>query len=182
MMLPGGLRPEDSSTGRLTALLEFARSCREDLGSAEWQPLRTQPCWRNPNFFTCMLTGGSVQQAVSRGLFPLLGLGPLLVLLSSLTYWHNPLKSTWRRTLDVSTVRLGMTSQVLLALLLCARGRLPVAGPLLLLGGYAAAIPCYAAGRVLTVRGQRLRGAWVHGGLHLFSNLGNVLMLLRFSG
>ena len=50
---------------------------------------------------------------------------------------------------------------------------------LLLRAGYAAGGVCYAVGRVLTVRGQRLSGAWVHTGVHVFANMGN-LFLLRY--
>jgi len=79
-----------------------------------------------------------------------------------------------RRTLDLVVVRGGMASHVLIGCCFC-RPR----GVLLLLAGYAAGGICYAAGRVLTVRGQRLGGAWVHTGVHLFANLGN-LFLLRY--
>ena len=48
-----------------------------------------------------------------------------------------------------------------------------------LLAGYAAGGVCYAVGRVLTVRGHRLSGAWVHTGVHIFANMGN-LFLLRY--
>ena len=48
-----------------------------------------------------------------------------------------------------------------------------------LLAGYAAGGVCYAVGRVLTVRGERLRGAWAHTGVHVFANMGN-LFLLRY--
>ena len=149
-----------------------------DLNRDDWSPLAAEPTWLNPCFFTCMITAASVQRAAALGLFPFpLGLGPLLVLLSSVTYWCDPRRETWRRSLDVITVRIGMSSQVLIAILLCVSGHLPPVGVILLLSGYAAALQCYAAGRVLTVRGHRLAGAWVHGGLHLFSNLGNICML-----
>ena len=154
------------------------QQCADDLNRDDWEPLTTQPTWLNPCFFTCMITAASVHRAAALGLFPFpLGLGPLLVLLSSVTYWCDPRRDSWRRTLDVVTVRIGMFSQVLVAVLLCIRGHLPAGGVVFLLAGYTAALPCYAAGRVLTVRVRRLTGAWVHGGLHLFSNLGNLYML-----
>ena len=100
--------------------------------------------------------------------------GPLLVLLSSILYWHHPVKQSVRRTIDLVTVRTGMATQVLLAWLYC-RPR-AVAMPLLL-GGYALGGVAYAAGRVLTVRGRLWAGAWVHCGVHVFANLGNLLVL-----
>ena len=36
---------------------------------------------------------------------------------------------------------------------------------------------CYAGGRVLTVRGHLWPGHWVHCGVHVFANLGNLLVL-----
>ena len=149
----------------------------DDLGRDDWLPLTTEPTWLNPCFFTCMLTAVSVIRARQRGLFALFGIGPLLVLLSSVTYWFDPRRTSWRRSLDLVTTRIGMSVQVCLAIICWSRRQLPAAGVLVLLGGYAMAIPCYIAGRVLTVREQRLPGAWVHGGLHLFSNLGNLRML-----
>ena len=71
-------------------------------------------------------------------------------------------------------VRVGMASHVCIGGCFCRPQ-----GVLLLLAGYAAGGVCYAAGRVLTVRGHRLRGAWVHTGVHLFANMGN-LFLLRY--
>ena len=151
------------------ALLE---SLRADLQRDDWMPLQTEPRWRNPCFFTSWITAVSVQQALAFGQWPAFGLGPLLVLLSSLVYWRDPQRETWRRTFDLLVVRVGMASHVLLALLLCRP-----AGVCALLGGYACGGVCYAVGRVLTVRGQRRRGAVVHSGVHVFANLGNLALL-----
>ena len=112
-------------------------------------PLQTEPRWRNPCFFTSWITAVSVQQALAFGQWPAFGLGPLLVLLSSLVYWRDPQRETWRRTLDLLVVRVGMASHVLLALLLCRP-----AGVCALLGGYACGGVCYAVGRVLTPEAQ----------------------------
>ena len=46
-----------------------------------------------------------------------------------------------------------------------------------LLGGYAVGGLCYAGGRVLCVRGRPRAGHWVHCGVHIFANLGNLLIL-----
>ena len=121
-----------------------------------------------------IITAASVRQATLAGLWPLFGLGPLLVLLSSIIYWINPKRETWRRTLDLLVVRAGLASHVGLAL----RYSRPQ-GAISLLAGYAAGGACYAVGRVLTVRERRLQGALVHTGVHVFANLGN-LLLLRF--
>ena len=113
-----------------------------------------------------------MQQALAFGQWPTFGLGPLLVLLSSLVYWRDPQRETWRRTLDLLVVRTGLAAQVLLAARRCRPGWAPR-----LLCGYALGVLCYAAGRVLTVRERRWAGAWVHTGVHVFANLGNVLIL-----
>ena len=149
----------------------------DDLNSDEWQFYDANPTWLSPCFFTCMATALSVRAAASIGLFWTYGWGPLLVLLSSVVHWVDPRRDSWRRSLDIWTVRTGMTGQWLIAIFECARGRLPLAGVGLLMAGYAIALPCYAIGRVLTVRRRNLAGACVHGGLHVFSNAGNLLML-----
>ena len=147
----------------------------DDLNSDEWQFYAAKPTWLSPCFFTCMATALSVRAA--RGLFWTYGWGPLLVLLSSLVHWVDPRRDSWRRALDVRTVRTGMTGQWMIACRECALGRLPPAGVGLLMLGYALALPCYAIGRVLTVRRKNLAGSFVHSGLHIFSNAGNLLML-----
>ena len=143
-----------------------------DLQRDDWLPLQTTPRWANPCFFTSWITSVSVQQAVALEQWPTFGLGPACVLLSSLLYWHDPRRETWRRTLDLTVVRVGMASHVLLALLRCRP-----AGVCALLTGYALGGLCYAVGRVLTVRGHRWPGAVVHCGVHLFANLGNLALL-----
>ena len=52
----------------------------------------------------------------------------------------------------------------------------PRALPLLFLG-YSLGGACYAVGRVLTVRGHAWPGHMVHCGVHVFANLGNLLIL-----
>ena len=150
---------------------------RDDLNSDEWQFYAAKPTWLSPCFFTCMATALSVRAAQLLGLFWTYGWGPLLVLLSSVVHWVDPRRDSWRRSLDIWTVRTGMTGQWLIAIFECARGRLPLSGVGLLMLGYSLALPCYAIGRVLTVRRRNLAGACVHGGLHVFSNAGNLLML-----
>lgn len=143
-----------------------------DLSSDDWRPLRTESCWSNPCFVSSLLTTGSVWGAARRDAFVPLGVGPLFVLASSILYWHNPVKESPRRAIDLITVRTGLALQVILAHRYCAAGALPR-----LLGGYAAGILCYALGRVLTVRGKLWTGAFVHCGVHVFANLGNWMIL-----
>ena len=76
------------------------------------------------------------------------------------------------RLCSVATVRIGLAVQALLACLYCA----PRALPLLFLG-YSLGGACYAVGRVLTVRGHAWPGHMVHCGVHVFANLGNLLIL-----
>ena len=149
------------------ALHDMEHTWETRLGAIAWHYLRG---WLTVDLL-------SVRAAHSRGLFWTYGWGPLLVLLSSVVHWVDPRRDSWRRSLDIWTVRTGMTGQWLIAIFECARGRLPLAGVGLLMLGYSLALPCYAIGRVLTVRRRNLAGACVHGGLHVFSNAGNLLML-----
>ena len=73
---------------------------------------------------------------------------------------------------DLFAVRVGMAVQVLLAWRYCSGRALP-----LILAGYTAGGACYACGRILTVRGAVLAGHRVHCGVHVFANLGNLLIL-----
>lgn len=144
-----------------------------DLASDDWQPLRTSSCWSNPCFLSSFLTVSSVWYSARRGFFLPFGVGPLLVLLSSLLYWHDPVKESRRRAVDLVTVRTGLAMQVGLAWRFCVPGEaLPR-----LLAGYALGMMCYVVGRVLTVRGELWQGACVHCGVHIFANVGNLLIL-----
>ena len=62
-----------------------------DLRSDEWQPLRTSSRWRNPCFISSFFTVSSVASACHHGAVHF-GVGPLLVLLSSILYWQNPVR------------------------------------------------------------------------------------------
>ena len=102
---------------------------------------------------------------------PAFAVAPLLVLFTSLAHWIDPRKDSTRRRIDVWSVRLGLANQVALGIFFMPRGL-----PGLALG-YTLGMMCYLGGRVLTVRGRKLEGAWVHTGVNLFANMGNVLML-----
>ena len=74
--------------------------------------------------------------------------------------------------LTSNELKVGMAVQVLLAWRYCSGRALP-----LILAGYTAGGACYACGRILTVRGAVLAGHRVHCGVHVFANLGNLLIL-----
>ena len=151
---------------------EAAQRALRDLNSDDWQPLRPRRPWANPCLFSSCITYLSVSESARYGLFVPFGVGPLLVLLSSLLYWHSPDKASVRRAIDLACVRIGMAIQVLLCARYCHLYALP-----LLLGGYTLGACCYAAGRILTVRGRLWEGHYIHCGVHVFSNLGNLLIL-----
>ena len=150
------------ATPRLLAATPLQRVL-QDLNSDDWEPLRPRVgAWAQPCFFSSFLTAFSVSEAIRRGLFVPFGVGPFLVLCSSLLYWHNPVKESPRRQLDLVTVRLGLAMQVLLTMRYCHLVALPR-----LLFGYLLGAACYAAGRVLTVRGELWAGHTVHCGVHV---------------
>ena len=167
---------EPGSPGGGTSILAAEASrALADLRRTDWQPLRTERSpWRNPCLLSSLLTGASVVAAARRGLFVPFGVGPLCVLVSSILYWHDPVKDSLRRAIDVKTVRIGLAAQVVLAATFCSPRQ--VALPKLGLG-YMLGMLCYAGGRILTVRGRLWAGACVHCGVHLFANLGNLLIL-----
>ena len=149
-----------------------------DLGSDDWEPLETpwqrRAPWLNPCFFTSFITALSVFAAAGQGCFVPFGVGPLLVLLSSVAYWANPVKASVRRKVDLVVVRTGLACQVALAAFCTSHPR--AALPRLMVG-YALGMACYAVGRVLHVRDARWAGSLVHTGVHVFANLGNLLIL-----
>ena len=151
---------------------ESVRRWLDDLSRDDWVPLQTEPSFANPCFATSFLMGLSVQHAARHGLFLTFGLAPALVLVSSVLYWWNPQRSTWRRVVDLAVVRVSMAAHVSLAFRFCR-----IQGACLLLIGLTACGFCYATGRILTVRGRRWSGAWAHTGVHLFANLGNLMLL-----
>ena len=126
------------ATPRLLAATPLQRVL-QDLNSDDWQPLRPRVgAWAQPCFFSSFLTALSVSESLRRGLFVPFGVGPLLVLCSSLLYWHNPVKESPRRQLDLVTVRLGLAVQVLLTMRYCHLVALPR-----LLFGYLLGAACY---------------------------------------
>lgn len=169
---------EGEGNGETTSRAEaqpWGQRALTDLRRTDWQPLRTERSpLLNPCFLSSFLTALSVAAAARRGLFVPFGIGPLLVLLSSILYWSNPIKASIRRTIDVTTVRIGLAIQVVLTAIYCH----PRANALpRLAAGYALGMLCYAGGRILTVRGRRWAGAFVHCGVHVFANAGNLLIL-----
>ena len=158
----------------LVGMLFSYENAWKDLRSDEWEPLRTQMPFSNPCFLTSFLTLASVIGAHQKHIFLPFGVGPSLVLTSSVLYWHNPIKSSVRRSIDVKTVRTGLALQFLLAAAFCR----PVSDALLRMSlGYGLGACCYAVGRILTVRNRLWAGAFVHCGVHVFANLGNLWIL-----
>jgi len=135
--------------------------------AAHHLPRRLHPC-----FLASFCCGPSVIRALSLRR-PLFAFAPLIVLFTSMAHWIDPRKESTARRVDVWCVRLGLAFQVVLGVLLVPRGL-----PGLALG-YTLGMACYMGGRVLTVRGHKLLGAWVHVGVNLFANMGNVLMLAQ---
>lgn len=154
-----------------SVLVAPALEALRDVASDDWTFPRAEPSWLNLCFFTSFITAASVHQAVVRGR-PTFAISPALVLVTSVLHWFDPQVDSWRRTLDISVVRIGMFWQVGLALALCR----PM-GAILLLASYTSGGLCYGLGRILNVRGHDALAAWVHVGVHVFANVGNILLL-----
>ena len=77
-----------------------ARRLLADVQSDEWEPLRTRVRWLHPCLISSCLTALSVVGAARCGLLVPFGVGPSLVLLSSLLYWTEPRKESVRRTIE----------------------------------------------------------------------------------
>ena len=77
-LTPAQARASTVGPARASTVISLER-IRSDLSSDDWQPLQTAPAWRNPCLLTSLITAVSVQQSAVAGVWPLFGLGPLLV-------------------------------------------------------------------------------------------------------
>ena len=146
----------------------------DDLNGDEWQFYAAKPTWLSPCFFT---HGDGALGARGGVAWPVLErTGSLLVLLSSVTHWVDPRRDSWRRSLDIWTVRTGMTGQWLIAIFECARGRLPLAGIGLLMLGIRWLYRAMRSAACSPCDGRTLARACTAASTY-FSNAGNLLML-----
>ncbi|CEG38026.1 uncharacterized protein PHALS_06067 [Plasmopara halstedii] len=97
----------------------------------------------------------------------------LLVLITSLNYWRNPIKG-WRRTADMMTVFVAALYHAYYCIAVCQDSLVQIMYALVVANsGY-----CYFQAR--KAPSQNVSSAW-HCGLHLLGNAANMLLYLGIS-
>ena len=102
---------------------------------------------------------------------PGLAFVPACVLCTSLNYWRNPVRQSWRRTVDISTVFVGLCYQTTLAYNMPDtryRG--------LYFSCIAASGACYALGHLFMSLNMPRTAAYAHAGIHVVANMGNIVL------
>jgi hypothetical protein len=102
---------------------------------------------------------------------PGFGIVPTCVLCTSLNYWRNPVRTSWRRTIDMSTVFVGLCYQTTLAY------NMPDALYRdLYFSCIAASSACYAFGHLFMALNMPRASAYAHAGIHVVANMGNIAL------
>jgi len=96
---------------------------------------------------------------------------PASVWATSLLYWRNPLRDSWRRTLDMTVVFTGLTYNTYYAVRHASPTHFGVYAALI---GTSAA--CYGASVYLMTRGRIWPATYAHASVHLVGNLANLLL------
>lgn len=96
---------------------------------------------------------------------------PAFVLCTSLNYWRNPVRQSWRRTADMFTVFVGLLYQTTLAYNMHdSRYRRAYFNCI------AASGACYAMGHVFMALNMPRTAAYAHAGIHVVANMGNIVL------
>ena len=97
---------------------------------------------------------------------------PASVWATSLLYWRNPLRDSWRRTLDMAVVFSGVTYQTYYAFR-HIRNTQAIVGYSALIGCSAA---CYGLSNYLMTRGRTWPATYAHASIHLVANVANIVL------
>jgi hypothetical protein len=97
---------------------------------------------------------------------------PASVWATSLLYWRNPVRDSWRRTLDMAVVFSGVTYQTYYAFR-HIRDTQAIATYSALIGCSAA---CYGIGHYFMGRGLLWPATYAHASIHLVANVANVVL------
>lgn len=99
-----------------------------------------------------------------------LAIGPAGIFLTSVNYWRHPVHGL-RRNIDIGFVWIATTYQLTRALTAEHGAWFYI--------GYVVAFSCYPVSNHLLQCGRHFESALLHAGLHLFSNISNIVL---FSG
>lgn len=99
---------------------------------------------------------------------------PAAVFATSLNYWRNPVRDSWRRRIDMAVVSAGLTHHVLHAIY----HPTPHTHTYLTLVGLSFA--SYAISQYYLHRQQYWPATYTHAMIHLLANIGNVVLYYTF--
>jgi hypothetical protein len=103
-----------------------------------------------------------------------LALVPASVFATSLLYWRNPVRNSWRRTLDMAVVFSGVTYQTYYAFRHIHGMSSSAIGIYTALIGCSAA--CYGLSQYLLRRGHIWPATYAHASIHLVANVANFVL------
>ena len=96
---------------------------------------------------------------------------PAFVLFTSLNYWRNPVRTSWRRTIDMSAVLISLCYQTRLAY------NMPDALYRdLYFNCIATSSALYALGYLFMALNMPRTSAYAHAGIHVVANMGNIAL------
>jgi hypothetical protein len=104
-----------------------------------------------------------------------LALVPASVWASSLLYWRNPVRNSWRRRLDIAVVLSGVTYQSYYVYTATATALAPsTTQTYTALIGLSAS--CYGISQYYLARGRMWPATYTHAAIHIVANLANLVL------
>ena len=96
---------------------------------------------------------------------------PATVFTSSLLYWRNPIRDSWRRTLDIAVLLSGVTYQTYYAYLYTNHTHTQIYAALI-----GASNACYGLSNYLMTRGRIWSATYAHAAIHIIANMANLVL------
>jgi hypothetical protein len=96
---------------------------------------------------------------------------PATVFTSSILYWRNPVRDSWRRTLDIAVVFIGVTYQTYYAYLYTKYTYRQIYFTLI-----GASTACYSLSNYLMTRGRIWSATYAHAAIHIIANVANLVL------
>jgi hypothetical protein len=97
---------------------------------------------------------------------------PASVWATSLLYWRNPVRDSWRRTLDIAVVFSGLTYQTYYVFQYANHAHTRQIYSYLI----GCSAMCYGLGHYLWKRGRVWPATYAHASIHLIGNLANLVL------
>ena len=100
-----------------------------------------------------------------------LALVPASVWATSLLYWRNPVRNSWRRTLDIAVVFSGVTYQSYYAFRYAPAQTTPTYAALILMSA-----SCYGISHYYLAHGRIWPATYTHAAIHIVANIANLVL------